>query len=73
MYYNYTSFYVMEDGSMITHAVEYSYGMIYTTKKKFKFRSPGLYFDDHGGCLVESDGNVNDFSWNVFNGSYGIK
>ena len=26
MYYNYTSFYVMEDGSMITHAVEYSYG-----------------------------------------------
>ena len=26
MYYNYTSFYVMEDGSMITYAVEYSYG-----------------------------------------------
>ena len=28
MYYNYTSFYVMEDGSMITYAVEYSYGNI---------------------------------------------
>ena len=27
MYYNYTSFYVMEDGSMITYAVEYSYGI----------------------------------------------
>ena len=26
MYYNYTSFYVMEDGSMITYAVEYPYG-----------------------------------------------
>lgn len=26
MYYNYTSFYIMEDGSMITYAVEYSYG-----------------------------------------------
>ena len=26
MYYNYTSFYVMEDGSMTTYAVEYSYG-----------------------------------------------
>ena len=26
MYYNYTSFYVIEDGSMITYAVEYSYG-----------------------------------------------
>ena len=25
MYYNYTSFYVIEDGSMITYAVEYSY------------------------------------------------
>ena len=29
MYYNYTSFYVMEDGSMITYAVEYSYGYIF--------------------------------------------
>ena len=28
MYYNYTSFYVMEDGSMITHSIEYSYGKI---------------------------------------------
>ena len=27
MYYNYTSFYVIEDGSMITYAVEYSYGI----------------------------------------------
>ena len=27
MHYNYTSFYVMEDGSMITYAVEYSYGL----------------------------------------------
>ena len=26
MYYNYTSFYVIEDGSMITYAVEYFYG-----------------------------------------------
>ena len=26
MYYNYTSFYVIEDGSMSTYAVEYSYG-----------------------------------------------
>ena len=25
MYYNYTSFYVIEDGSMITYAVEYFY------------------------------------------------
>lgn len=29
MYYNYTSFYVMEDGSMITYAVEYSYGKLF--------------------------------------------
>ena len=28
MYYNYTSFYVIEDGSMITYAVEYFYGNI---------------------------------------------
>ena len=27
MYYNYTSFYVIEDGSMITYAVEYFYGI----------------------------------------------
>ena len=26
MYYNYTSFYLIEDGSMITYAVEYFYG-----------------------------------------------
>lgn len=29
MYYNYTSFHVMEDGSMITYAVEYSYGKLF--------------------------------------------
>ena len=28
MYYNYTSFYVMEDENMITYAIEYSYGCI---------------------------------------------
>ena len=32
MYYNYTSFYVMEDGSMITHSVEYSYGIAFTSR-----------------------------------------
>ena len=38
MYYNYTSFYVMEDGSMITYAVEYSYGQSYIIKVRFTTR-----------------------------------
>ena len=29
MHYNYTSFYVMEDGSMITYAVDYFYRSIF--------------------------------------------
>ena len=36
MYYNYTSFYVMEDGSMITYAVEYSYGYIFSIISVYK-------------------------------------
>ena len=38
MYYNYTSFYVIEDGSMITYAVEYSYGQSYIIKVRFTTR-----------------------------------
>lgn len=37
MYYNYTSFYIIEDGSMITYAVEYSYGY-YPSLWKYLYR-----------------------------------
>ena len=54
MYYNYTSFYVMEDGNMIRYAVEYSYGR----------RSPSTYVSVDAWC-VWSDGDVNVSDYGV--------
>ena len=58
-------------GSNITD----SYGMIYTTKKKFKFRSPSIYDDDYEDrahyVLLGGDVSI-DYGWNV-NDSYGRK
>ena len=38
MYYNYTSFYVIEDGSMIAYAIEYFYGQSYIIRVRFTTR-----------------------------------
>lgn len=47
-----------------------SYGMIYTTKKNFNFRSPNVV-NDRSACHVDSAGNVDDnYIWYIGD-SYG--